>query len=187
MYIQTVPILDVSGKVEAIRVLAYQMEATNTLIPTKYKSGGALFAVFPGGANSVSLLKLYANLDWMWVNWGTTVYETQQVSFTLPNHVYSSTVSGNRTVYLNVNSFTRTKSGLYYKSYKFNYSITWGDTTSATYDSPWFTVPSKWASEWRNDYPSLVSYDSQSYYTIDATKSAIEAIVELNVHLLGGG
>jgi len=186
-YIQTVPILDVSGKVEAIRVLAYQMEATNTLIPTKYKSGGALFAVFPGGANSVSLLKLYANLDWMWVNWGTTVYETQQVSFTLPNHVYSSTVSGNRTVYLNVNSFTRTKSGLYYKSYKFNYSITWGDTTSATYDSPWFTVPSKWASEWRNDYPSLVSYDSQSYYTIDATKSAIEAIVELNVHLLGGG
>ncbi len=186
-YIQTVPILDVSGKVEAIRVLAYQMEATNTLIPTKYKSVGALFAVFPGGANSVSLLKLYANLDWMWVNWGTTVYETQQVSFTLPNHVYSSTVSGNRTVYLNVNSFTRTKSGLYYKSYKFNYSINWGDTTSATYDSPWFTVPSKWASEWENHYPSLVSYDSQSYYTIDATKSAIEAIVELNVHLLGGG
>lgn len=186
-YIQTVPILDVSGKVEAIRVLAYQMEATNTLIPTKYKSSGALFAVFPGVANSVSLLKLYANLDWMWVNWGSTVYETQMISFVLPNHAYSGTVSGNRTAYLNVNSFTRTKSGLYYKSYKFNYSITWGDTTSATYDSPWFTVPSKWASEWRNDYPSLVSYDSQSYYTIDATKSAIEAIVELNVHLLGGG
>ena len=186
-YIQTVPILDVSGKVEAIRVLAYQMEATNTLIPTKYKSSGALYAVFPGGANSVSLLKLYANLDWMWVNWGSTVYETQMISFVLPNHAYSGTVSGNRTAYLNVNSFTRTKSGLYYKSYKFNYSITWGDTTSATYDSPWFTVPSKWGSEWRNDYPSLVSYDSQSYYTIDATKSAIEAIVELNVHLLGGG
>ena len=186
-YIQTVPILDVSGKVEAIRVLAYQMEATNTLIPTKYKSSGALYAVFPGGANSVSLLKLYANLDWMWVNWGSTVYETQMISFVLPNHAYSGPVSGNRTAYLNVNSFTRTKSGLYYKSYKFNYSITWGDTTSATYDSPWFTVPSKWGSEWRNDYPSLVSYDSQSYYTIDATKSAIEAIVELNVHLLGGG
>ena len=186
-YIQTVPILDVSGNVEAIRVLAYQMEATNTLIPTKYKSSGALFAVFPGGANSVSLLKLYANLDWMWVNWGSTVYETQMISFVLPNHAYSGTVSGNRTAYLNVNSFTRTKSGLYYKSYKFNYSITWGDTTSATYDSPWFTVPAKWGSEWRNGYPSLVSYDSQSYYTIDATKSAIEAIVELNVHLLGGG
>ena len=186
-YIQTVPILDVSGNVEAIRVLAYQMEATNTLIPTKYKSSGALFAVFPGGANSVSLLKLYANLDWMWVNWGSTVYETQMISFVLPNHAYSGTVSGNRTAYLTVNSFTRTKSGLYYKSYKFNYSITWGDTTSATYDSPWFTVPAKWGSEWRNDYPSLVSYDSQSYYTIDATKSAIEAIVELNVHLLGGG
>ena len=186
-YIQTVPILDVNGNVEAIRVLAYQMEATNTLIPTKYKSSGALFAVFPGGANSVSLLKLYANLDWMWVNWGSTVYETQMISFVLPNHAYSGTVSGNRTAYLNVNSFTRTKSGLYYKSYKFNYSITWGDTTSATYDSPWFTVPAKWGSEWRNGYPSLVSYDSQSYYTIDATKSAIEAIVELNVHLLGGG